>query len=178
MSVIAKMSIRAVSRFGHGSLTELGCVCANDLMAQSAGSEEDKLFTKASPWGEAKLSGPDGFQLGKPADGFGDGTTFYFVVVWADEAPADPEKLNAFNGATLAFKGRCASLLDLGYSKTVEFAADRQADRGVDRFAWKMMVDNPGAYEQFKPGADCWIALYPVERFDRNQAIAAALGVR
>lgn len=174
MSVIAKLSIRAISAFGHGTLTEFGCVCANDLMAMYAGSEEDKLFTTASPWGEAKLSGQGA--LGSAADGFGDGATFYFMVLWPDEAPAEPEKFNAFNGATLAFKGRCNSLLDLGYSKTVEFTAERQADRGIDRFAWKMMVDNPGAYNQFKPGTECWIALYPVSSFDRDGAIRAAHG--
>src|SRR3546814_9159944 len=56
MSVIAKLNLLAVRAFGGGSLYEMSCVCQDDLMAMYAKSDEDKLFTNASPWGEARLN--------------------------------------------------------------------------------------------------------------------------
>lgn len=63
-------------------------------------------------------------------------------------------------------------------AKTVEFVDhDQRRRRGIDRLNWKMAVDNPGATNQFKPGAsDYWIVLYPESSFDRDAAIRAAHG--
>lgn len=70
MSVIAKLSIVKVTRFGTGTHVALNCVCANDLMAAYAESEEDRLFTRYSPWGEMTINQPDGFALGREGDVF------------------------------------------------------------------------------------------------------------
>lgn len=180
MSVIAKLSIRQVKPFGMGQAVELGCVCANDLMAAYATTEEDKLFTKYSPWGEMTINQPGGFGLGKV------GEVFYAVVLRGDEAKRallgewSGGNPYPFPGAYVYTSAHCRSMLDMGdnQAKTVEFV-DHLKDqaRGIDRLAWKMSVDNPGATDQFKPGAsDYFIALYPEEKFDRDAAIAAAHG--
>lgn len=177
MSVIAKLSIRQIKPFGMGQAVELGCVCANDLMTAYAESEEDKLFTKYSPWGEMTINQPGGFVLGKVGD------VFYAMVIREGEPmPEDQGRFGGgkFPGSVAHASAACRSMLDMGdnQAKTVEFV-DHLKDQanGIDRLAWKMSVDNPGATNQFKPGAtDYWIALYPEASFDRDQAIAAAHG--
>src|SRR3546814_14035258 len=67
MSVIAKLNLLAVRAFGGGSLYEMSCVCQDDLMAMYAKSDEDKLFTNASPWGEARLHTSLGVEPAHPA---------------------------------------------------------------------------------------------------------------
>lgn len=176
MSVIAKLSIQGLVTFGTGHHVTMGCVAANDLMAMYATSEEDKLFSKASPWGQMHLHQPAGARLGEVPP-IGNGPQFYVMVVWKDERH-DP----AFPGAHAVCDAKCNSLTDFGgTSKHVEFvdAPHYSRDtpkpgRGVDRLNWKMSVDNPAASDQFVPAKECWIVFYPAETFDRDQAIAAA----
>lgn len=171
MSVIAKLQIRSVNEFGSGRLVELSCVCANDLMTAYAESEEDKLFTKYSPWGEMKLQQPSNFCLGEVGD------AFYVMLLRTAEA-GDPQE---FRGAYAVGRARCVSLTDFGdnQAKRVEIC-DSYADqrhRGFLGFNWKMSVDNPPATDQFKPGEDdYYIAFYPAKSFSRDEAIQASLG--
>jgi hypothetical protein len=175
MSVIAKLLIRSISQFGTGELVELGCICENDLMAAYATTDEDKLFTKYSPWGEMKLNQPAGYSLGSVGDEFKQGDGFY-VMALADKEAED----TTFPGSYAVCPATCASITDFGdgQAKRVEFRNSGPADdhRGVDRLNWKMSVDNPGATNQFKPGTNYWIALYPAAKFDRDATIRAAHG--
>lgn len=179
MSVIAKMSVRKVSQFGTGCMVELSCVCANDLMAAYATSEEDKLFTKYSPWGEMRINQPAGYALGADPDAYNPQASFYVMLLADDEAPED----KGFTGAYAVGRVSCASRTEFaGDSVHVEFRDcghrhdEPPPGRGIARLNWKMAVDNPGASNQFKPGRDYWIALYPETNFDRDAAIRAAHG--
>ncbi len=180
MSVIAKLSIRGVSEFGVGRLVELGCICENDLMAAYAESEEDRLFTRYSPWGEIKLNQPAGYCLGG-IDQDAVGKTYYVMALHVDEAGEKgpiPEAFRPdtnFPGAAVYRRARCYSLTDYGHSKRVEFQAG-SGGKGVDKLNWKMTVDNPGASNQFKPGEDFWIAFYDASTHDRDKTIHAAHG--
>jgi hypothetical protein len=193
MSVIAKLSIRSITPFGTGQLVELGCVCENDLMAAYATSEEDKLFTRYSPWGEIKLCQPAGFALGEEPDEFKPGSAFYAMIlsVGEIEKPRTPKPAyagsnyirdedKAFPGSYVSCPAVCVSITDFGdgQAKTVSFrnGGPHEDHYGVDRLNWKMAVDNPGATNQLKPGKPYWIVLYPASAFDRNAAIAAAHG--
>jgi hypothetical protein len=174
MSVIAKMSIQKISEYGTGSHIDLSCVAQNDLMAMYAGSEEDKLFTQASPWGEMSLNQPRGFAIGKQGDQF-------YVMILRDSEAGDKN----FPDAYASCKARCISLTDFGgTSRRVEFCdhthkaySDSIKSVRIEGLNWKMTVDNPPAFAQFEPGkTDYWIAFYPASSFDRNKAIAAAHG--
>lgn len=173
MSVIAKMQVRARTEFGNGSLLELGCLCDNDLMAAYAESDEDKLFTKYSPWGEMKLHQPAGYDL---TNGVEDRR--FYVMILANSEVSD-EGL-AFEGAVAVCRLHVVSVTDFGdnMAKRVEMIEKRsmeKAERGIAKFNWKMSIDNPGATNQLRPGVDSyWMALYPADKFDRNGVIAAA----
>lgn len=174
MSVIAKMNINKVTPFGVGQAVDLSCVAANETMAMYAGSEEDRLFTTASPSGDMRLNLPAGHVLGKAVHDVGQGPdTFYVMVLFGDEAEG-----RDCLGASVVIEATCSSLTDFGgTSKQVEFR-DRYTKtavtRGADRLHWRMMVDNPKASGQFIPGQLCLIALFPTTAFDRDAAIAAA----
>jgi hypothetical protein len=171
MSVIAKVSIRGIHNYGSGSLVELGCVCENDLMAAYAGSEEDKLFTKYSPWGEVKLHQPAGWVLGKQGDAF-------YVMIGNDL----PEGVDlSFGDHIYAWsQAKVASITDFGdnQAKRVEIIdTGNQRGGAITSFNWKMSVDNPGATNQLEPGnSKYWVAFYPADQFNRDSAIAAFHG--
>lgn len=176
MSVIAKMNISSVTPYGVGRAVNLSCVASNETMAGFAegASEEDRLFTRASPSGSMLLNQPATHLLGKPRHEPGDGPdTFYVVVLFGDEADGMECK-----GASAIVEAKVTSLTDFGgTSREVQFHDHyNKTDRtkGVDRLNWKMMVDNPGAHRQFKPGQPCLIAFFPTTAFDRDHAIAAA----
>lgn len=175
MSVIAKMNITKTSPFATGQHVELGCVCSNDLMAAYAESEEDKLFTKYSPWGEMHVFQPSGFALGTAGD-HDTGTpadAFYVMVLFGGEAEDRP-----CEGAYAICQAVCYSRTEFGGdSVRVEFrdrAAKTDRTKGIDKLNWRMSVDNPGASNQFKAGEECLIAFFPASKFDRDTAIAAA----
>ena len=175
MSVIAKLSIRGVTPFGTGQLVELACVCENDLMAAYATSEEDKLFTKYSPWGEMKVSQPNGASLGRPGDEFSQGSAFYVMVLSDAEAPADRKFAGAY-----AWCPAKITITDFGdgQAKRLEFCnkGANEDHKGVDRLTWKMSVDNPAATDQIKAGSGYWVVFYPISHYDRDKAIRAAHG--
>lgn len=68
MSVIAKMNITSVTPYGVGRAVQLSCVASNETMAgfPEGKSEEDRLFSMASPSGSMILNQPVGYVLGKP----------------------------------------------------------------------------------------------------------------
>lgn len=189
MSVIAKLLVRGVTDFGTGRLIELGCVCDNDLMAAYATTEEDRLFTKYSPWGEMKISQPSGWDLsnGKLDPLFGQAPAFYVMALAHDEhelvvSKERPEAYlpdENFPGASAWAIGTCHGILDLGGTRHVEFRAGNAGSikgRAIEKLSWKMAVDNPGASNQFRPGGLYWIVLYSADKFDRDATIRAAHG--
>lgn len=189
MAVIAKLLPRGITNFGTGTLVELGCVCDNDLMAAYAGSEEDKLFTRYSPWGEMKINVAEGWSLldvnWSPGD-VGPPPAFYAIALQADEHEFSGATGSAFEpdrdfpGAAAWVYGSCPEVCMLGgESSRVTFRGGNRGTvkgRGIEAMHWKMSVDNPAATAQFKPGANYWIVLYPADKFDRDAAIRAALG--
>lgn len=175
MSMIAKLSINKITQYGHGALVELNCVASNETMAFSAGSEEDKLFSQASPSGSMHVQQPAGHALGNGPVGLAQGEQFYAMCLGEDEH-RDPD----FKGAYAFVLAQCGSITDFGgTSKQLQFRAgssqySKAARRGVEGFWWQMSVDNPRASGQIVAGKNYWIALYPVEKFTRDEAIAAA----
>lgn len=183
MSVIAKVSIAEVTPFGTGNMVRLSCIAANETMLFASPSEEDKLFTQASPSGEIKLMQPASRLLGAaPTGPDWRGAQFYVIVLFGDEA--EPAKASGFDGAYAWTQANLTSITDYGgTTKHVEFTEgranhqrDQVAGKGIDRMNWKMGVDNPGAYNQFKAGAtDLHVAFYPCANFDYHGALHAAL---
>src|SRR3546814_8527960 len=104
MSVIAKRNLLAVRAFGGGSLYEMSCVCQDDLMAMYAKSDEDKLFTNASPWGEARLNTSLGVEAAHPAPM----SQFYAMLVHK----AEPGFTTEPNGALLVCPARISHTED------------------------------------------------------------------
>lgn len=165
MSVIAKMNVSAVRDFGSGSLIELSCVCSNDLMAAYAESEEDKLFTKYSPWGDARVHLVAGAKLPMHGD------QFYVMVLSPDEAGEEPHPKAAYT-STVAL-----SLTDRGEGQAKQVVFSGGKGGVVTALHWSMSVDNPGATDQFIPGLPGYsVGFYPAIAFDRDEAIAAAHG--
>lgn len=169
MSVIAKMNVYAARDFGSGSLIELGCVCENDLMTAYATSNEDKLFTEYSPWGEARVNLFPGVRIPFAQD------QFYVVAIREGEFEGKP-----LPGAAFVLPARCSELAELGdANKRVEFTFGWRKTEGsqVSGFNWRMTVNNPGALAQFVPGADdYWVGFYPVSGFDLQAALNNAHG--
>lgn len=178
MSVIAKMQLNGTLDFGSGSLSRLSCVCENDLMAAYAGSEEDRLFTKYSPWGEMKVA--FGFKDKNGMPKFGAGQKFYVLALREQERPPCP-------GAEHVHPARCHAVHDYGSSKQVEIICDAKPHSHAmsgdfadwpGELHWRMTIDNPPAVAFFEAGkSGYWIAFYDAEQFDRDQAIAAAHSV-
>lgn len=170
MSVIAKLSIRDITDFGSGRLVEMGCVCSNDLMSAYAESEEDKLFTKYSPWGEIKLHQPSDWIIGFKSE------CFYVVITRKDEV----EEGFSFPGAVAHSGLRIVSISDFGdgQAKRLEMVECGKKGPAITSFNWKMSVDNPAVFAQLKAGSeDYHVAFYPATKFDRDAAIRAAHGV-
>lgn len=168
MSVIAKMQLNGVLDFGSGSVSKLSCVCENDLMAAYAKADEDKLFTRYSPWGEMKL--------GHSLRSFPDGQKFYVIVLKSQKRPA-------FKGAAYVHPAMVQSVTDYGSSKQVKLfrqATGDYATSGIDEptigeLDWRMTIDNPPAVDFFKPGqSGYWIAFYPDDKFSQTEALVDA----
>src|SRR5580698_3636815 len=115
MSVIAKLYAADVRDFGTGSSVTMQCVAENDLMAAYATSEEDKLFSRYSPWGEMRLNQRSGWavftsiaEIHPPAAP----RYFYAMLISLEEAGAEA----SFDGCAAYIKVDC-------YSRT-KFAQD------------------------------------------------------
>lgn len=167
MSVIAKMNVRAAHDFGSGGLVELSCVCANDLMTAYAESHEDKLFTKYSPWGEARLHLRQGVPMPLPQD------QFYLLLLTPDEIESGSNHKSAAYSCPIQISG--VTDRGEGVAKHVDFSGGINPANTIGNFTWRMAVDNPGAADQFIPGKSGYeLGFYPVSKFDRDEAIAAA----
>lgn len=175
MSVIAKLYVQENRNYGAGSLTQMNCVCENDMMAAYAGSEEDKLFTQYSPQGDVKIHHDAGWvPIGEQGD------KFYFMILSDDEVEDA-----TFPSAIAYRKLMVHSVTDFGFdSRRLDMreAGNPEGDwpgKRISRFSWTMTVDNPALMNGgfFKAGsAKYWLAIYPASDFTRDTAIAAAHG--
>lgn len=193
MTVIAKLTVRNVVEFGTGTFVELGCIAENDLMAAYATKDEDKLFSRYSPWGEVRLHQRNGWAVftqrdaplsGEHVDIPGKFKAFYAILVAETDVDCDRfkgasayVKMVCYSKAKFAQDGSRVELREAyGWSKGND-ETDYRSRRGViDKLSWKMQVDNPPAEAQFVPGATYWLAFYDCEQFDMSAALAAAHG--
>ena len=195
MSVIAKLYVSNFAVFGTGSYAELSCVSENALMAAYATEDEDKLFTKYSPWGEIRLHQRAGWAVFNDSKGVHieppgqSRQTFYAMMVTDDEA-ADQTfpgaaafiRLNCYSKTKFAGDGSRVELREVhdwgkGVSEAIPVGSVRGDRRAViERLSWKMQVDNPPAEAGFVPGQDYWLVFYDASGMTMRQAIAAAHG--
>lgn len=185
MSVIAKLVVRKVVNFGTGTFVELGCLCDNDLMAAYATSEEDKLFTRYSPWGEMRLNQRSNWAVFTHEEDQhvappNTGPRSFYVMLLSEEEAYDvtfPKasafiKMNCYSKAQFAGDGSRVELREVyGWNET---EPRNSRINVIERMSWKMHVDNPPAEAGFVPGKDYWVAFYDAAVFDRDQTIAAA----
>ena len=197
MSVIAKLSVQSRADFGTGSFISLNCVASNEVMAAYAGSEEDRLFSRYSPSGEIRLHQAANWSVFEdPAERVKhvevDPTqpympqTFYVMLVDLDEMPEPTfgldiayTQVECYSVSKFPYDGVRVELRNIsGWRDPEKLAKAHWRDRGgvIEKLSWKMSVDNPPAEAQFVPGRKYWVAFYPVEKFDRDAAIAAAHG--
>jgi hypothetical protein len=162
-SVIAKMQITSCRDFGKtGFLTVLNCVCENDLMAAYADSEEDRMFTKYSPWGEMQLG--KCLVYGVSVDMIR-GHKFYVIALRGAEKPTCP-------GATAVIAARCSEVAKLGPER---YRVEVGQFRGEEGLNWRMSIDNPPAVAFFEPDqCDYWVAFYDASQFTRDTALGDA----
>jgi hypothetical protein len=179
MSVIAKFNVQAVRDFGSGALIELSNICENDLMAAYNPDHEDKLFTKYSPWGEARLHVRQGVVLPLVQD------QFYAVITSLEELGIPPKTdyndktpILAQTHALYRTKLSIQGITDRGegQAKQIEFLGGINDESGVTAFNWRMAVDNPGATGQLKAGSsNYFVGFYPRSKFSYLEAVNAAL---
>lgn len=186
MAVIAKLMVRRVVNFGTGNFVELGCVCDNDLMAAYATTEEDKLFSRYSPWGEVRLNQRAGWgvftheedvHVVEPNKG---PRAFYVMLLTENEVYSEtfPKasafiKMNCYSKSQFAGDGSRVELREVyGWHETSD---SRSRINVIEKMSWKMHVDNPPAEAGFIPGTNYWVAFYDAAVFDRDRTISMAL---
>jgi hypothetical protein len=158
-SVIAKFQIVSQRQFGEGQfLTSLSCVCENDLMAAYAGSEEDRLFTRYTGWGEAQV----GALLG--SGHCTKGQKLYAVFLRSTEKPSCPR-------ARKVVAAYVDEVANIGHDQgRVEIAGRDQVGLNC-----RMSIDNPPAVAFFEPKVyDYWVAFYCADELTRDEALADA----
>lgn len=175
MSVIAKMKLDGTLDFSGSPLSKLSCVCENDLMAAYAKADEDKVFTKYSPWGEMKIA--SGFRDKKGNTQFWPGQKFYVVALKSATRPICAKAAHVHPCGTRVVH-------DFGSSKQVELAHDARTAGSAPsdsmaehpgEFHWRMTIDNPPAVEFFEPGkGGYWVAFYDDTKFTMQEALADA----
>jgi hypothetical protein len=173
-AIISKMQIKTQRDFGKsGTLATLECVCENDTMAAYAGAEEDRCFTKYSPFGQAQV----GTALGFGSVPLIPGKSLYVIVTRRDDGFLFPAaQLVQWDPARRYIDARCISITDFGdgQAKVVEVAQSYNGEKiGLNM---KTAIDNPPAVDFFKPGADNYrVAFYDADQFSRDTALADAL---
>lgn len=177
MSVICKVCIDEVRSFGEEKLIKTTCVADNEVMAMYNKDDEDKLFTQASPSGSADFVVSS--DLPTPNQTYPK-PRLYLVFLKAEEKP---EFANAFAFAPV----KVHSITDYGgTSKQVDIAtywgtqakADEQFRNHpgyAKKFNHRIMIDNPGAFDQFKAGdPGWWVGVYDCEKHTMHEALADA----
>ena len=165
MSVIAKMYSSGRYPMGSVMMHTFSCVGDNEFMSHYTPSNEDILFSKYSPSGDARVTLPAEF-------GVMNGDQFYFLFT-KGEAPSVEHSLGRH-------KIRISSITDFGgTSRQVQIESDRETEREdnhtIMQFSYRIMIDNPRAFDQFKAGErGWWVTIYAANRVTKDEAIAMA----
>lgn len=178
MTVICKVTVDEVRSFGEEKLVKTNCVAENEVMAMYNKDDEDKLFTQASPSGSADFVVSS--YLPVPESAGWPHPKLYLVFLKAEEKP---EFKNALFFAPVMVKsitdyGGTSKQVDIttyyGHGAPAEEAFKDRVDY-ARRFNHRIMIDNPGAFDQFKPGErGWWVAGYECEKHTMHEALADA----
>ncbi len=169
MSVIAKMYVTESTKYGYGHGLSFSVIAENALMAKcgAAPEDEDVLFTNASPSGSARL-----IVQNDPKAEIND--KFYFIF--------QRGKKPNLEGATAWAKMKCYGITDYGgTSKQVELTCSAYHGEKYEdsiearQVNYKILIDNPFAFEQFKAGEDgWWLTIYSAATMTMREALALA----
>lgn len=174
MSVICKVSISEIRQFGEQKLVKTTCVADNEVMAAYNPSEEDKLFSKYSPSGSADFTVPVNIPI--PENLAYPSPKLYLMFVQNEVRPE-------FSNSLCFAKIKVNSSTDFGgQSKQFDIGTfyqskpkDETSWKWIEQFNHRIMIDNPAAAEQFKPGdAGWWIGIYNADKFKMEEVIADA----
>lgn len=189
MSVIGKMTVNGATVFDKGQKVEMSCVCENELMAHYHPENENVVFTRYSPSGQATLHFDKLVDLPKmptsydSTDRDGVKSTHHYdkvcelYLVYLKQ----PEQPN-LDGATFFARLRvnCISIYS-GTSKQVELCnvyhrQDHAFAANEARLAnLKLGIDNPAAADQFVPGEEgWWVVGYRAAETTQADALALA----
>lgn len=185
MSVIGKMTVRAAETYDKGQKVTLGVVCENEFMAHYHPENENVVFTRYSPSGEAQLHLHVPIDL-EPTDfefPIGDGKTawgkkpveLYLIYLKQLEQPS-------LDGAAFFAKLRVVSVTDFGgTSKQVELCNDYASgpyllgENESRQINLKLGIDNPAAADQFVPqDTGWWVVAYRADQMTQREALALA----
>lgn len=159
MTVISKMTVNSVTYYG-GDSKQIKLTCVYD---PTLGNEdnEDRRFTKASPWGELTMTVDNVGLSYDPQD--------VFYVLFYKSLDGQPST----EGAHSIAKFKCHSVTDFGgTSKQVHLTTvySSLAEEGYDENKLftkytpsgelKMTIDNPNASIQFTPGVEYYLVFY------------------
>lgn len=184
MSVIGKMTVNKAEAFDKGQKVELSCVCENELMAHYHPENENVVFTRYSPSGQATAHFDQPVDLPRvpftykhgDEDVTGDKNAELYLVYLKQ-----PEQPN-LDGAAFYARLRvvCISIYG-GTSKQVELCNiyhDRGKPLGANEARLiniKLGIDNPGAADQFEPGTDgWWVVAYRADQMSQGEALKLA----
>lgn len=165
MSVIAKMDVSAVREFGNGTLIDLNCVYENNGLNSEAW--EDRRFTRATPWGEGRLTTPHAMHFQK-------GKQFYLVFVKANSIE---EVYRPRPECSLAMFTKVQKCEPWPGTTALEIVKDKSVDDHVTSSTslnLRLSIDNPAAAEQFTDGACFYLCFYPADQVTLHEAAEGA----
>jgi hypothetical protein len=186
MSVIGKMCVQSQktfnnSQYDRGHLLTLGVVCENQFMAHYHPENENVVFTKYSPSGNAEIHFDKEITI-PPRLIESNGETreipgeLYLIYLRQADRP-NIEK-SVFHAPL-----KCYSRTEYGTDlKTIELTSalylssnDIAKEGQPRRISIKLGIDNPCAANQFEPGqTDWWVVAYSANEMSSTEALALA----
>jgi hypothetical protein len=184
MSVIGKMNLRGEKTFETGQAVTLGVVCENAFMSHYNPQNENVVFTRYSPSGEAELHFDVPQEWPTKTMSYAEAATgtvkeyevpgeCYLIYLRQAERP-DVSRAKFFSPL------RCNSRTDFGSDlRTFEFVGpylgrDARLDpKQPRRISIKLGIDNPCASSQFEPGTDgWWVVAYSAAEMSMDEALS------
>jgi hypothetical protein len=161
MTVVAKLSVRDIfGSYANVDKIEASCVCDTEMLNKDT---ENYRFTKASPWGELRMSVQKHWLRLEPND------EFYIVF---DPITQPRPKIDGRQALAVA---TCTGIEDTGgttrvfrWSGVYENEAEEllKGSFGCNltpnsSFAFRMAVDNPAVFGRFEAGRKYWVTITP-----------------
>jgi hypothetical protein len=178
MSVIGKMNLQSEKTFDKGQKVTLGVVCENAFMAHYHPENENVVFTRYSPSGQAEMHFDLPMEWPTKTVTHEDRSwevsgEFYLIYVRQAERPNT-------DGALFFSALRCASRTEYGSDlKTIELCNPygsynaKLAPNEPRLINIKLGIDNPAAADQFEPGTDgWWVVGYSANDVTMDEALA------